>query len=94
MNKCENINIRQGTIGDFTWSKKFDIILANINKNVLLAEMKMYSENLVKDGQLLLSGFYTKDIPDLLAEAKMYSLQEQWRDERETWASLLLNKIS
>jgi ribosomal protein L11 methyltransferase len=94
LNKCENINIRKGTISDFTWPDKFDIILANINKNVLLAEMKMYSENLLKDGQLLLSGFYTKDIADLLVEAGKYDLKVQWQDERETWAALLLNKIS
>ncbi|MEJ0054261.1 MAG: 50S ribosomal protein L11 methyltransferase [Bacteroidota bacterium] len=94
INKCENITIRQGTIGDFTWTKRFDIILANINKNVLLAEMKMYSDNLMKDGRLLLSGFYTGDIADLSAEAKKHGLQEVWNDAREGWASLLLNKIS
>lgn len=93
VNKCQNITIRQGTIGDFVWTKRFDIILANINKNVLLAEMKVYSENLMVGGQLLLSGFYTKDISDLLEEAKRHGLQEQHRDERETWASLLLDKI-
>jgi ribosomal protein L11 methyltransferase len=41
---------------------------------------------------LLLSGFYTSDIPDLLNEAARYDLHEVRRDEREQWASLLLTK--
>jgi len=38
-NHCKNIRIRQGTIRDFEWPEQFDIILANINKNILLAEV-------------------------------------------------------
>ena len=48
-NQCKNIEIRQGTIRDFSWPIPFDIILANINKNVLLDEMKTYSQCLVND---------------------------------------------
>lgn len=94
LNHCSNINIRQGTIGDFSWPTKFDIILANINKNVLLAEMKLYSENLQKGGQLLLSGFYTHDVKDLVSEANKYGFEKLKTDERETWASILLTKTS
>ena len=91
-NKCHNVHLYQGKISEMKFTGKFDIILANINKNVLLAEMKSYSDHLSITGQLLLSGFYTNDIDDLKKEANQYNLSEVTRDEKETWASLLLQK--
>jgi ribosomal protein L11 methyltransferase len=91
-NNCENIRIRQGTILDFTWPTPFDIILANINKNVLMQEMRTYSKQLVAKGLLVLSGFYEGDIPDLVREAKQQGLELQQQDEKEQWASLVLQK--
>lgn len=91
-NGCRNINIRKGTIRDFKWPVPFDIVLANINKNVLLEEMKFYSQNLKSGGQLLLSGFYEKDIPDLMNVAASCGLEHRGQDAREGWASLLLMK--
>jgi ribosomal protein L11 methyltransferase len=91
-NHCTNIQLHQGKIEEMKFTGKFDIVLANINKNVLLAEMKIYASYLEKNGQLLLSGFYTKDIDDLLFEAHRHGLAEVNRDERETWAALLLRK--
>jgi ribosomal protein L11 methyltransferase len=90
VNHCAAIRLQRGTIRQASLSGKFDIILANINKNVLLDEIKIYQQYLAPGGQLLLSGFYTHDIADLLAEAKAYGLREVRRDERETWAALLL----
>jgi ribosomal protein L11 methyltransferase len=92
VNKCSGINLQQGKITEVTLTGTFDIILANINKNVLLAEIKLYQAYLNPKGLLLLSGFYTHDIPDLLEEASKYGLEEVKRYERENWASLLLTK--
>jgi ribosomal protein L11 methyltransferase len=92
INGCTNIHLQQGKISDVNLSGSFDIILANINKNVLLNEINIYSEFLPKHGLLLLSGFYTSDIPDLKKYAEEFKLQEVQRDERETWACLLLRK--
>lgn len=92
INQCKNIHIQQGTITEVNLTGKFDIILANINKNILLDEIKRYVQYLNPQGLLLLSGFFTLDIPDLLAEALKYNLKETGRDERETWASLLLQR--
>lgn len=91
-NNCGNIFIAQGKIDDLKIEGKFDIVLANINKNVLLSEIKTYADYLVPGGKLLLSGFYTHDIDDLKKEASLYQLNEVKRDERETWAALLLTK--
>lgn len=90
INHCDNITIQQGKIMEVALSGSFDIILANINKNVLLDEMKLYAGYLSAGGFLLLSGFLTLDIPDLLAEASRHRLTEVSRDERDTWACLLL----
>ena len=90
-NQCKNIHIQLGKINEVKLEGKFDIILANINKNILLAEMQIYASYLQAGGQLLLSGFYTHDIDDLKAEAAKYQLKELARDERETWACLLLS---
>jgi ribosomal protein L11 methyltransferase len=92
VNGCKNISIRQGKISDLTFETNFDIILANINKNILLDEMHQYASYLNKGGLLLLSGFYEQDIPDLLKEANRYSLQQLRSDSRENWAALLLIK--
>lgn len=92
VNSCTNINIRQGKISDLTFENNIDILLANINKNILLQEMHQYAAYLTAGGLLLLSGFYEKDIPDLLAEANRYSLHQVSSDVREHWAALLLKK--
>lgn len=91
-NQCNNIHIQQGKINEVSLAGKFDVILANINKNILLAEMERYADFLNNDGLLLLSGFYVHDIPDLLRHAQSFQLLEVKRDERETWATLLLRK--
>jgi ribosomal protein L11 methyltransferase len=90
VNGCTNIRHQQGKLSELSFEGKFDIILANINKNVLLEEMNLYREYLHSGGLLLLSGFYTEDIPDLLDAAAQLGLTEVNRDERENWAALLL----
>jgi ribosomal protein L11 methyltransferase len=92
VNNCNNISLQQGKLSEVNITGMFDIVLANINKNVLLDEIKLYQEYLVPGGLLLLSGFYTHDIADLLKEGTTYNLKEVSRDERESWASLLLKK--
>jgi len=90
INGCSNIHHQQGKLSELNFDGGFDIILANINKNVLLDEIKLYKKYLNPQGSLLLSGFYTEDILDLLQEASQFSLQEKHRDEKENWAALLL----
>lgn len=93
VNDADNIIIRQGTIRDFNFGGKFDVILANINKNVLLSEMDSYAAQLNTNGFLLLSGFYQKDVGDLMAKAQPLGFEKVRESERETWAALLLKKV-
>ena len=92
VNQCDNVRIRIGTVKSITFDAPFDIILANINKNVLLDELHFYGQLLNVKGHLLLSGFYETDIPDLLKEAQRYGFQEVHRKSMEGWSSLLLQK--
>lgn len=92
VNQCNNITIKQGKISDLTFADNFDIILANINKSILMQEVAQYAAYLNEGGHLLVSGFYENDIPDLLTEAHRYGLQKVSSDERENWAALLLVK--
>jgi ribosomal protein L11 methyltransferase len=77
-------------ISELTFEDNYDVILANINKNILLQELPQYVSYLNFDGFILLSGFYEKDIPDLMARAHQYQLKHVQSDIRENWASLLL----
>jgi len=92
INACPNITIRQGKIAELNFKSSFDIVLANINRNILLDEMQQYAQVLNPLGKLLLSGFYQKDIPALISEAEKFNLAEIFRDEREEWATVLLEK--
>jgi ribosomal protein L11 methyltransferase len=89
-NGCQNIHQQQGKLSDLSFAGKFDIILANINKNVLLEELSLYATNLKENGILLLSGFYVSDVEDILRAASVVKLTEVKRDEKENWASLSL----
>lgn len=90
INQCANISIRQGEISNLTFDHNYDIILANINKNILLHEIPQYVSYLNPEGFILLSGFYEKDLPDLVSRAHQYQLKHVNSDVHENWASLLL----
>ena len=72
---------------------QYDWILANINRNILLADMASYVRALKpQGGRILLSGFYTADIPILLEKAASQGLREISRRSRDDWALLVLEK--
>jgi ribosomal protein L11 methyltransferase len=81
-----------GTIREVNPKGSFDIVLANINKNVLLDEMEIYAGLLVPKGYLLLSGFYTEDIDDLLQMAEPLGLELREKSAKDNWAALILQK--
>ena len=81
-----------GTIRAINPVGPFDILLANINKNVLLDELEIYAGLLISDGFLLLSGFYTEDIEDLLQAAAPFGLTLRTKSSKDNWAALILQK--
>jgi len=71
----------------------FDIVLANINRNILLADMKKYIEKLNKDGYLVLSGFYKEDAEMIKEEARKNGMIFEKEMSKNNWTSLRLKKI-
>ena len=68
----------------------FDIVLANINRNILLADMPDMCDIMGADSTLIISGFYEEDIPQLLEKAQKLKLTEVGRRTKGQWASLML----
>lgn len=91
-NSCSRIRLRQGTVRTLFFDEHFDIILANINKNILLDEIKDYSIHLKKNGILLLSGFYTSDVQDLAKRAEKFNLKFERQIEKDGWCAMTLCK--
>ena len=67
---------------------KYDVILANINRNILLQDLPTYVRSLRRGGTLLLSGFFTADVPLLRQTAENLHLIYQEQSVREDWACL------
>jgi ribosomal protein L11 methyltransferase len=61
-NNCRNISVRLGDAQDIPVGK-YDIVIANINRNILLKDMAVYKNALGANGTLYLSGFYLEDLP-------------------------------
>jgi ribosomal protein L11 methyltransferase len=70
----------------------FDIIIANINRNILLADMERYAAVLNDGGTLLLSGFYEADEAALVAHAKELGMTLKNKKNRDGWSALQLVK--
>jgi ribosomal protein L11 methyltransferase len=85
-NNCKHITVIEGDAS--VLHKKYDIIIANINRNILLQDMKAYVSCLNKSGVLFLSGFYNNDIPIIQAECEKYLLKFEEKLERNNWVSL------
>lgn len=86
-NTCEHITVLEGDAGLLV-DKKYDIIIANINRNILLQDMATYVSCLNKNGQLFLSGFYNDDIPVIRAACEKHLLKFQEKLERNNWVAL------
>lgn len=93
LNNCHNITVKQGTIRTLDLKEQYDILLANINKNVLLDEIPCYAEKLKKGGLLLLSGFYRTDQDDISVKAGSYALKLEKESCKNNWACLVFSKL-
>ena len=85
------LEISQGT-ADNLGSENFDIILANINRNILISDIPTYVSVLNSGGQLLLSGLCFFDVDDILEVCTEQKLTLTKKIQREEWVSLLLEK--
>ena len=90
-NGVSNIKIQQGDSALLAGCC-FDIVLANINRNILLADMANYAQCLPEGGWLQVSGFYTSDFPDITTEAQRNGLKLIAHLEKKNWVAALYSK--
>jgi len=87
LNNCSKIEVALG--GDeLLEGKEFDIIIANINKNILIQHYPVYSKALVSGGVMLNSGFFTTDKNDLVEEASKSGFVFESIESKDEWALL------
>lgn len=86
-NDCKNISVFEGD-ASLLIDQQYDVIIANINRNILLADMDAYNKVLKNNGIILLSGFYTEDIPFIHASTSKYGWTQELSLERNNWVGL------
>ena len=90
-NNCQHITVYEGD-ASLLVDQRYELIIANINRNILLADMQAYANCLVSGGTLLLSGFYLEDIPFLEASCTENGMQFVSQLQRNNWVSLEFEK--
>jgi ribosomal protein L11 methyltransferase len=90
-NGCRHITVLEGD-SSLLIGKKYDVVIANINRNILLSDMKTYTDCLRKNGVLLLSGFYKDDITIIENEVIKHGLVFDKMIQRNSWVALKYTK--
>lgn len=99
-NAIENMALNHIThahvkLGDATSIEgTFHTIVANIHKNILIADLPIYVQHLAPGGQLILSGFFIDDVPDMEKAARENQLSVRKVVEQNSWAVMVLGKDS
>ena len=88
LNHVDNIAVSQGDASSLKDLGPFDVIIANINRNILLNDMKQYVRCMHPGSELYMSGFYVDDIPLIQAEAERNGLQFVHHQEKNRWAAV------
>lgn len=91
-NSVHNMAILHGTVSTIKQLDPFDVILANINRNILLEDMQHYVNQLSKDGTLVMSGFYQTDLEIIAQHASKLSLIEKSQKENNQWVAVAYKK--
>lgn len=88
LNKVDNITVSQGDASALEGKGPFDVVIANINRNILLNDMKQYVRCMHPGSELYMSGFYVDDIPVIQAEAARNGLYFVHHQEKNRWAAV------
>ena len=86
LNNIKNIDIKLGD-ANLLGAQKYDLIFANIHKNILLNDMETYVKNLLPGGILIMSGFYTEDIPVIKTKAESLGLTDIGYQSKNNWVA-------
>ena len=88
LNGVDRISVFQGDASALKGKGTFDVIIANINRNILLNDMKQYVSCMHPGSELYMSGFYVDDIPVIQAEAERNGLHFVHHKEKNRWAAV------
>ncbi|WP_298760499.1 50S ribosomal protein L11 methyltransferase [uncultured Psychroserpens sp.] len=90
-NNCEHITVLEGD-ASLLLGRHYDIVIANINRNILLNDMETYVNTLNDKGVLFLSGFYNDDISIINTKCETYGLKHMETLQRNNWVALKFEK--
>ena len=92
-NDCSFITIKEGDVSLIA-GEQYNLILANINRNILLSDIPAYTQALLPLGLLLVSGFYVEDLPAIKAKCQKIGLTYLSHIERNRWVSAKFQRLS
>lgn len=87
-NQCSQIIVKQGG-AELLKNCTYDVILANINRNILLNDMEAYANTMSVGSQIAFSGFYTSDISQIDAKARSLGMRLLRQSEKNNWVALV-----
>ena len=90
LNRAEGITVELGDASLLKGRQPFDVVIANINRNILLADMAQYAACMHHGSIIFMSGFYTDDIPAIRAEGERLGMQYIRHREKNRWAAVML----
>ncbi|MDR2811139.1 MAG: 50S ribosomal protein L11 methyltransferase [Tannerellaceae bacterium] len=94
LNHADAIKVIRGGAEQLPQAERFDVIFANINRNILLNDIRRYAPRMNPDALLLMSGFYTEDIPLIEKECVRNGLKFLSQTEKNRWAMVKAQKIT
>lgn len=86
LNNISNVSVELGDANSLKGKGPFDIVIANINRNILLRDMESYTACMVKGSEIFMSGFYVDDIPLIQKKAESLGLEFVSYKEKNNWA--------
>lgn len=93
INNVSNIDVAEGDVSVIeNYEATFDIAIANINRNILLADMPHFAKSLKSEGHLILSGFYEEDADILICKAEELGLHKTSMKTTNNWCIIVLEK--
>ena len=92
-NNCSFITIKEGDVS-LIIGEQYNLILANINRNILLSDIPAYTQALLPQGLLLVSGFYEEDLPAIKEKCQEVGLTYLSHIERNRWVSAKFQRLS
>ncbi len=88
LNNIHNIKVELGDASLLEGREPFDVIIANINRNILLADMDRYAACMQHGSELFMSGFYVQDIPAIREKAENLGMTFEHHREKNNWAAV------